>query len=434
MMIGNSWKQNLNLAIMNKPLAERLRPQSLNDVIGQVHLIGEGMPLRKMAESGSLRSIILWGPPGVGKTTLARILAETSKLPFDYLSAIQSGVKEIRSVIDKARMFGTTVLFIDEIHRFSKSQQDALLGAVEEGSIVLIGATTENPSFEVISALLSRCQVYILESLGTKELNEVLQRAMEQDDYIRSLNIDVKETDALFIFSGGDARKLLNLFEIVAESLPEEQKIVTDAAVQQALQKNMARYDKSGEQHYDIISAFIKSMRGSDPNAAMYWLGRMLVAGEDPKFIARRIMIFASEDVGHANPNGLLMAEACFRACEVIGMPECRIILGQTVSYLASSPKSNSAYMAINYAMELAEKTAHLPVPLPLRNAQTKLMKELGYGNGYLYAHDFPGHFVEQEFMPDQLSGHTIFDPQPNARENELRKYLKTNWKDKYGY
>lgn len=419
---------------MNKPLAERLRPQNLDDVIGQTHLIGENMPLRKMAESGSLRSIILWGPPGVGKTTLARILAETSKLPFDYLSAIQSGVKEIRSVIDKARMFGTTVLFIDEIHRFSKSQQDALLGAVEEGSIVLIGATTENPSFEVISALLSRCQVYILESLGVSELEAVLNRALERDEYLASQNIKVEETGALFTFSGGDARKLLNLLEIAVETLPEGKKIITNDAVQQALQKNIARYDKSGEQHYDIISAFIKSMRGSDPNAALYWMGRMLVAGEDPKFIARRILIFASEDVGHANPNGLLIAEACFRACEVIGMPECRIILGQTVSYLASSPKSNSGYLAINYAMQLAEKTAHLPVPIHLRNAPTKLMKEIGYGKEYLYAHDFPGHFVEQEYLPEQLSGHKIFEPQPNARENEMRKYLKTNWQDKYGY
>lgn len=419
---------------MNKPLAERLRPNNLDDVIGQTHLIGENMPLRKMAESGSLRSIILWGPPGVGKTTLARILAETSKLPFDYLSAIQSGVKEIRSVIDKARMFGTTVLFIDEIHRFSKSQQDALLGAVEEGSIVLIGATTENPSFEVISALLSRCQVYILESLGVSELETVLNRALKQDEYLASQNVKVEETEALFTFSGGDARKLLNLLEIAVETLPEGKKIITNDAVQQALQKNIVRYDKSGEQHYDIISAFIKSMRGSDPNAALYWLGRMLVAGEDPKFIARRILIFASEDVGHANPNGLLIAEACFRSCEVLGMPECRIVLGQAVSYLASSPKSNSGYMAINYAMQLAEKTAHLPVPIYLRNAPTKLMKEIGYGKEYLYAHDFPGHFVEQEYLPEQLSGHKIFEPQPNARENEMRKYLKINWQDKYGY
>lgn len=438
MYVKNSSQQNLNLdfilASMNKPLAERLRPHRLDDVIGQQHLIGVDMPLRKMAESGSLRSIILWGPPGVGKTTLAKILAETSNLPFEYLSAIQSGVKEVRSVIDKARMFGTTVLFIDEIHRFSKSQQDALLGAVEEGSIVLIGATTENPSFEVISALLSRCQVYILESLGAAELQTVINRAIQQDDYLKTLDIQIEQLGALMAFSGGDARKLLNLFEIVIESLPADKKVITDEVVQQVLQKNIARYDKSGEQHYDIISAFIKSMRGSDPNAALYWLGRMLVAGEDPKFIARRILIFASEDVGHANPNGLLIAEACFRACEVIGMPECRIILGQTVSYLASSPKSNSAYMAINQAMQLAEKTAHLPVPIHLRNAPTKLMKEIGYGKEYLYAHDFPGHFVQQEYMPDALSGHKIFEPQPNARENDLRKYLKTNWVDKYGY
>ncbi|HUH74630.1 MAG TPA: replication-associated recombination protein A [Chitinophagales bacterium] len=419
---------------MNKPLAERLRPKNLDEVIGQKHLIGKGMPLRKMAENKSLRSIILWGPPGVGKTTMAKILAETSQLPFEYMSAIQSGVKDIRAVIDQARMFGTIVLFIDEIHRFSKSQQDALLGAVEEGVLVLIGATTENPSFEVISALLSRCQVYVLESLGAEELGQVLQRAIEEDEYIKSQNVVIQEQNALFTFSGGDARKLLNLFEIVLETLPDQQKIITDNAVEKALQKNMARYDKSGEQHYDIISAFIKSMRGSDPNAALYWLARMLVGGEDPKFIARRIMIFAAEDVGHANPNGILIAEACFRSCEVIGMPECRIILGQAVSYLAASPKSNSAYLAINQAMQAAEKTAHLPIPLHLRNAPTKLMKEIGYGKEYLYAHDFEGHFVNQEYLPDALSGKKFFEPQPNPRENDMRKYLKNNWNDKYGY
>ena len=419
---------------MKRPLAERIRPETLENVIGQGHLIGEGMPLKVMADNQKLRSIILWGPPGVGKTTLARILASTSGLSFESLSAIQAGVKEVRAVIEQARMFGTIVLFIDEIHRFSKSQQDALLGAVEEGSIVLIGATTENPSFEVISALLSRCQVYVLESLGAADLQEVLNRALLKDEYLNSLNIVVKETDALFLYSGGDARKLLNLLEIVVENLKADNRTITNDFVHQVLQNNLARYDKSGEQHYDIISAFIKSVRGSDPNAALYWMGRMLAAGEDPKFIARRILILASEDVGLANPNGLLLAEACFRACEVIGMPECRIILGQTVAYLAASPKSNSAYLAIDKAIQLAKNTAHLSVPLHLRNAPTKLMKDLDYGKNYQYAHDFPGHFVEQEFLPKELSGQKIFDPQDNPRENELRRYLKINWKDKYQY
>ncbi|MCO5232947.1 MAG: replication-associated recombination protein A [Chitinophagales bacterium] len=434
MNIKKSWKQNLNLALMNRPLAERLRPQSLDEVIGQEHLIGKDKPLRKMVEGGTLRSVILWGPPGVGKTTIARILAETCQLPFEYLSAIQSGVKDIRAVIEKARMSGTVILFIDEIHRFSKSQQDALLGAVEDGTIVLIGATTENPSFEVISPLLSRCQVYIMESLGVNELSSVINRAVTKDEYLSKLKIDFQEKTALYEYSGGDARKLLNLLELVLDNLSEEKKIINDEKVKQIVQNNIARYDKSGEQHYDIISAFIKSMRGSDPNAALYWLARMLVSGEDPKFIARRILIFASEDVGLANPNGILIAEACFRACEVIGMPECRIILSQAVTYLASSPKSNSAYLAIDKAMQLAERTSYLPVPLHLRNAPTKLMKEIGYGNEYLYPHNFPGHFVQQEYMPNELQGNKIFEPQLNLRENELKKYLSFNWNHKYEY
>lgn len=419
---------------MKKPLAERMRPEHLDEVIGQSHLIGEGKPLRVMVEQKSLRSIIFWGPPGVGKTTLARILAETSGLPFEYLSAIQSGVKEVRAVIEQTKMFGTTVLFIDEIHRFSKSQQDALLGAVEDGSIVLIGATTENPSFEVNSALLSRCQVYILESLTQEELEKVLQRALTEDITLKSLTIDVQETGALFTLSGGDVRKLLNYLEILVNSQTSDEKIIHNELVQEVLQKNIARYDKSGEQHYDIISAFIKSMRGSDPNAALYWLGRMLVAGEDPKFIARRILIFAAEDVGLANPNGLLIAESCFRACEIIGMPEVRIVLGQAVAYLASSPKSNSAYQAINSAMKLAEKTAHLPVPIHLRNAPTKLMKEIGYGQNYLYAHDYPNNFVEQEFLPEELSGTKLYEPQNNASEQKLQNRLQSLWKSKYNY
>lgn len=419
---------------MQIPLAERLRPNSLDDIIGQAHLIGPGRPLRKMAESGHLRSILLWGPPGVGKTTLARILASTSQLPFEQLSAINAGVKEVRAVIEEARRSGQTVLFIDEIHRFSKSQQDALLGAVEDGSIILIGATTENPSFEVIAALLSRCQVFVLESMDADALQAVLNRAFEEDAWIKSLNIQVDEVEALFVFSGGDARKLLNLLEIVVESLDEKHKVINNATVEAALQRNFARYDKSGEQHYDIISAFIKSLRGSDPNAALYWMARMLNAGEDPLFIARRMLILASEDIGNANPNALLLADACFRSCEVIGMPECRIILGQTATYLAASPKSNASYMAINQAMELASRTAHLPVPMHLRNAPTKLMKQLGYSKGYQYAHDFPGNFVIQEFMPESLEGQTLYQPGQSAREQELYRYLKNNWKDKYKY
>ena len=419
---------------MQKPLAERLRPLTLDEITGQAHLVGPGRPLRKMAESGHLRSIILWGPPGVGKTTMARILASTSGLPFEQLSAINAGVKDVRAVIEDARKGGQKVLFIDEIHRFSKSQQDALLGAVEDGSIILIGATTENPSFEVISALLSRCQVYVLQSLDADALMVVLKRALEQDLALREMQVQVEELEALFTFSGGDARKLLNVLEIVVESLSGDSKTITNQHVEEALQRNFGRYDKAGEQHYDIVSAFIKSLRGSDPNAALYWMARMLNAGEDPLFVARRMLILASEDIGNANPNALLLAEACFRACDVIGMPECRIILGQTATYLASSPKSNAAYLGIDAALSLASKTAHLSVPLHLRNAPTQLMRQLGYGKGDRYAHDFPDNFVHQEFMPESLEGKVLYQPGNNPREQELRRYLQFNWKEKYNY
>ena len=422
----------------NTPLAERMRPESLDDYVGQKQLIGEGTVLRKLIEKGQIPSMILWGPPGTGKTTLAKIIANYTDRPFYTLSAINSGVKEVREVIQKAKsqqFFGTNnpLLFIDEIHRFSKSQQDSLLGAVEDGTITLIGATTENPSFEVISALLSRSQVYILESLGKDDLMNLLKRAIKEDEKLKGRKIKIKEEGALLQLSGGDARKLLNLFELVVDQ--HEGKLdITNELVKEVAKQSMARYDKNGEQHYDIISAFIKSIRGSDPNAGVYWLARMIEGGEDPKFIARRLLILASEDIGNANPTALVIANNCFHAVNVIGWPESRIILSQCVTYLASSPKSNAAYMAINQAQAEVRESGDLSVPLHLRNAPTKLMKEVGYGGDYKYAHDFPNNFVAQEFMPDELIGKKFYDPGANARENELRKRLQVFWQEKYGY
>jgi putative ATPase len=416
------------------PLPERLRPQMLDDIVGQQHLVGLGKPLRRVVESGKMHSMIFWGPPGVGKTTIARILANAVGMPFFGLSAISSGVKELREVIEKAKESGQAVLFIDEIHRFNKSQQDALLGAVESGILFLVGATTENPSFEVNSALLSRCQVYVLESLNENDLRILLRKAMELDEELKTLGLSIAEDEALLTFSGADGRKLLNLLEIVAGAMPSGETAITNAITEDVIQRNIARYDKSGEQHYDIISAFIKSMRGSDPNAALYWLGRMLVAGEDPVFIARRMLILSSEDIGNANPNALLLAQSCFDAVRAIGMPECRIILGQTVVYLATSAKSNASYMGINEAMELAERTAHLPVPLHLRNAVTGLMKKLGYGKQYQFAHSHEGNFADLEFFPDEIKGTKLYDPGNTPREEEQRKWLRSLWKGKYGY
>ncbi|WP_143304597.1 replication-associated recombination protein A [Chitinophaga vietnamensis] len=417
-----------------QPLAERLRPSTLDELVGQEHLTGKDSILRKAIEQGRIPSMILWGPPGVGKTTIANIIAHTLNVPFYTLSAISAGVKEVREVIEMARRQHHAVLFIDEIHRFNKSQQDALLGAVEKGIITLIGATTENPSFEVNAAVLSRSQVYVLKPLGPDQLMQLLQQAMERDEWIKSKNIELKETTALFNISGGDARKLLNLFELVLGTLQEDPVVITDQKVMDIAQQRVAIYDKSGEQHYDIISAFIKSIRGSDPNAAVYWLARMIDGGEDVKFIARRLVILASEDIGNANPNALLLATNCFQAVNLIGYPESRIILSQCVTYLASSAKSNAAYMAINAAQGLVAKTGDLPVPMHIRNAPTKLMKEMGYSKGYAYAHDYENNFVLQEFMPDAIKGTKLYDPGNNAREDELRRYLKQLWKDKYGY
>ncbi|MBP9992677.1 MAG: replication-associated recombination protein A [Bacteroidales bacterium] len=425
----------------NIPLPERLRPHTLDEYVGQEHLVGKGAVLRKMIESGKISSFILWGPPGVGKTTLARIVANQLNREFFTLSAISSGVKDVRDVIEKARsnrMFqteGSPILFIDEIHRFNKAQQDALLGAVESGVITLIGATTENPSFEVISPLLSRCQVYVLKSLEVKDLDILLTNALKKDTYLKNREIRILEKEALFRFSGGDARKLLNVLEIVIQSFGEDDKIeITNKVVTDCLQENIALYDKNGEMHYDIISAFIKSIRGSDPNGAIYYMARMLAGGEDPLFIARRMLILASEDVGLANPNAALLAESCYNAVHQIGMPEARIILAETCIYLASSPKSNSAIMAIDGALAMVNSTNEAPpVPLHLRNAPTKLMQELGYAKDYKYAHSFEGNFVDQEFLPDELKGHKFYDPGNNARENEIRVRLGKLWK-KYDY
>ena len=424
---------------MNTPLAERMRPLQLDDYIGQIHLLGPDAPLRKSIDAGVLPSMIFWGPPGVGKTTLANLIATHLKRPFYKLSAISSGVKEVREVIQQAEkggMFqqGGAVLFIDEIHRFSKAQQDSLLGAVEKGTVTLMGATTENPSFEVIAALLSRCQVYTLQSHNKVDLELLLTRALSKDSWLKSRDITLQETEALLAISGGDARKLLNVFELLVGSAPANQPlIITNEYVFANAQQSLSRYDKDGEQHYDIISAFIKSVRGSDPNAAVYWLARMIAGGEDPKFIARRLLIIASEDIGLANPNALLIANTTFDSVSKLGWPESRIVLSQCTIYLASSPKGNAAYQAINRAQELVSKTGDLPVPLPLRNSPTALMEELGYGEGYLYAHDFPGNFVVQEFLPDAIAGSNFFKAGSSAKEQEIAKQLYQLWNDKYG-
>jgi len=424
---------------MNEPLAERIRPKTLDDYISQQHLVGKTGILTQHIKKGIIPSLILWGPPGIGKTTLANIIAEESKRPFYTLSAINSGVKDIREVIDKARQSGglftvkNPILFIDEIHRFSKSQQDSLLAAVEKGWVTLIGATTENPSFEVIPALLSRAQVYILNSFDKTDLVDLLNRAMEKDSIIKNKQVVLKEIDALIQVSSGDARKLLNVFELVVTS-EDAPVTITNELVLSKVQKNTVRYDKTGEQHYDIVSAFIKSIRGSDPNGAVYWLARMIEGGEDVKFIARRLLIAASEDIGNANPTALIMANTTFQAVATIGYPESRILLSQCAIYLANSPKSNSSYMAINNAIELVRNTGDLSIPLHLRNAPTKLMKDLDYGKNYKYAHNFENNFVTQEFLPKEIENRKIYDPSNNARENDFRHFLKTRWKDKYNY
>ena len=416
------------------PLAERLRPKSLNDIVGQQHLTGENGVLRKFIENKTLPSIIFWGEPGIGKTSLANIIATSIGLPMFTLSAINAGVKDVREIIEKAKQNGKSILFIDEIHRFNKSQQDSLLGAVEQGIIILIGATTENPSFEVIRPLLSRCQVYILNPLTEKDLLQIVEFAIHNDELLSQKNIIVKETSAMFKIAGGDGRKLLNVLELVCTASENNTIEITDELVLKLSHQRIAQYDKNGEQHYDIISAFIKSLRGSDPNAAVYWMTRMLKGGEDPKFIARRMLVLASEDIGNANPNALLIATACFQAVEMIGYPECALNLSQTAIYLASSPKSNASYMAYKKAQKLIQEYGDPSVPLHLRNPVTSFMKEINYGEGYQYAHNYENNFVDLEFMPDSLKNVRIYEPGNNAREQELRKFLKDRWKDKYGY
>ena len=425
---------------MEAPLAERIRPQKLEDYLSQLHLVGPNGSLTQQIAKGIIPSLIFWGPPGTGKTTLAQIIAQESKRPFYILSAINSGVKDIRDVIEKAKQSGglfTTknpILFIDEIHRFSKSQQDSLLAAVEKGWITLIGATTENPSFEVIPALLSRCQVYVLNAFSKSDLENLLQRAMREDVYLKTKNIVLEESEAILRLSGGDGRKLLNIFELVVNASSEDEILITNEKVLQLVQQNTVLYDKTGEQHYDIVSAFIKSIRGSDPNGAVYWLARMIEGGEDVKFIARRMLILSSEDIGNANPTAFIMANTTFQAVSTIGYPESRILLSQCAIYLATSPKSNASYMAINQAQQLVKQTGDLPVPIHLRNAPTKLMKELGYGEEYKYSHDFTNNFTEQEFLPDEVSETLLYNPGNNSRENGTREFLKNRWKDKYGY
>jgi putative ATPase len=425
---------------MEAPLAERIRPQNLAEYISQSHLVGEHGSLTHQIQKGIIPSLILWGPPGTGKTTLAQIMAQESKRPFYVLSAINSGVKDIREVIDKAKQSGglftakSPILFIDEIHRFSKSQQDSLLAAVEKGWITLIGATTENPSFEVIPALLSRCQVYVLNAFSKEDLEALLHRAIKADTVLKTKKIKLKETEALLRLSGGDGRKLLNIFELIVNASETDSVVITNEKVLQLVQKNIVLYDKTGEQHYDIVSAFIKSIRGSDPNGAVYWLARMIEGGEDVKFIARRMLILASEDIGNANPTAFIMANNTFQAVTTIGYPESRIILSQCAVYLATSAKSNASYLAIGKAQQIVKQTGDLPVPLHLRNAPTKLMKELGYGEEYKYSHDYDHNFAEQEFLPDALKNTTLYNPGNNSRENELRSFLKNRWKNKYGY